>query len=160
MTDSTIQDGLTDEEKENLYDLEASPHLNDIRKQAVECMEAFFLDKKYWAGGKIPKSKLFSEENVVAVMQTNILDALDVAYACLEEQKPQRYTTHQDGEEIKGWAIPLCYEVLKACPKRMIPKCFAGGILLVYLSLCQGINYLEKLKEVNATLKGNYNNTI
>lgn len=155
-----IQAELTSDDKENLYDLEASKYHNDIRMQAIECMWAFFADKNYWAGGKIPKSKLLSEENILAVMQTNIIDALDVAYACLEEQKPQRYITHQNEEEIKGWEIPLCYEVLKACPQRMIPKCFAGGILLTYLSLCQGINYLEKLKEVNAALKDNYNTTI
>lgn len=155
-----VDEELTDEERESRYELDDSPHVRDIRTQAVECMEAFFADKKYWAGGKIAKSKLYSEENVKTVMETSILDALDVAYACLLEQQPQSYKTHEDGEEIKGWSIPLCYEVLKACPRRMIPKCFAGGILLVYLSLCQGINYLDKLKEINATLKGKYTSTI
>jgi hypothetical protein len=31
---------------------------------------------------------------------------------------------------------------------------------LVYLAVCQGVNYLDKLKEVNSTLKGNFSNTI
>jgi hypothetical protein len=158
MSDNEL--GLTEEEKDSLYELEDSPHLSDIRTQAIECMETFFADKKYWAGGKIAKSKLYSEENIATVMDTNILDALDVAHACLAEQQPQSYKTHEDGEEIKGWSIPLCYEILKSCPLRMIPKCFAGGILLVYLSLCQGINYLDKLKELKTTLRGKYNSTI
>lgn len=161
-----------EDDKEFHYELSQSEHVDDIRLQAIECMDLFFVDKKYWAGGKIAKSKLFTEENIVTVMGTTILDAIDVAYLCLAEQQPQSYKTKErrmvqtdDGleekeVEIKGWMIQLCYDILKACPRRMVPKCHAGGILLVYLSLCQGINYLEKLKEVNATLKGKYNSTI
>jgi hypothetical protein len=164
MIDTKIDLSGNDEEsedKDSLYELANSPHKVDIRTQVVECMEAFFADKKYWAGGKIAPKKLYTEENIITVMQTNILDALDVAYECLLEQKPQSHKiTDDDGEEMKGWDIVLCYEILKSCPRRMIPKCFAGGILLVYLALCQGVNYIDKLKEHNTTLKGHYNSTI
>jgi hypothetical protein len=139
------------------YELKRSPHLLDIRKQAVECLESFFFDKKYWAGGKISKQKLYSEEHILTVMETNLVDGLDVAYLCLETQKPQNFKFKGD---TKKWEVELCYGVLKACPNRMIPKCFVGGILLVYLAVCQGVNYLDKLKEVNSTLKGNFSNTI
>jgi hypothetical protein len=144
-----------DEEVNEGYDVSNSPHVADIRKEAIECMEIFFADKKYWAGGNISKTKLFSEENIQTAMSTNILDALDVAYECLAEQEPQSYTNRE-----KGWAIELCYEVLKSCPRRMIPKCNAGGILLVYLSICQGVDYIDKLKKFNSKLSGSYNTAI
>lgn len=143
------------DDKESSYELKDSLYLDEIRVQAIECMESFFVDKKYWAGGSISKKKLLCEENIITVIQTSVLDALDVAYACLTEQRPQSYKTINP-----GWEVELCYETLKSCPRRMVPKCFAGGIMLVYLSLCQGIDYIEKLKEINTLLQGNYNSAI
>jgi hypothetical protein len=134
----------------------------DIREQAKECIALFFVDKKYWAGGLIPHKKLYSEENVLTVMQTNIVDAMTVAYACLETKMPENYKDmhESDGKIRKDWDVRLCYEVIKSCSRRGIPKSCAGGILLVYLSICQGVNYLEKLKEFNSSLSKYYNSTI
>lgn len=142
---------------DSLYDLERSPHINSIREQAIDCMELFFVDKKYWAGGAISKKKLYSEQNIMTVMQVNILDAFTVAYDCLSEQKPQNYDTSK-----KRWEIELCYDVIKECSRRYIPKSNAGGMLLVYLAICQGVDYFSVLKQnnANALLHGKYIITI
>ena len=141
------------EEEEDLYDLEKSPHVKSIREQAIECMELFFVDKKYWAGGVIPKNKLYNEQNIMTVMQVNIQDAFAVAYECLIEQNPQRYETDK-----KGCEIELCFNTVKECSRRYIPKSNAGGLLLVYLAVCQGVEYLQILKQnnSNALLHGKY----
>lgn len=142
---------------EDFYDLDKSPYIKGIKKQAIECMDLFFVDKKYWAGGAISKKKLYNDQNIMTVMQTNILDAFAVAYECLEMQKPQSYNI-----KGKGWEIQLCYNIIKECSRKYIPKCCAGGILLVYLSLCQGVEYLQVLKQSNSNvlLHGKYTITI
>lgn len=132
---------------EDEYEINKSPFKRDIRIQAIECMDAFFVDKKYWAGGGVPVSKLFSEKSIITVMQTTVNDALDVAHECLECQCPQSYDTKES-----DWQVKLCYSVLGECSRRFVPKCFAGGILLVYLALCQGVDYIEPLKRYNPQL--------
>jgi len=123
------------------YDLSSSRYVQDIRQQAVESIDAFFVDKMFWAGGKIPKGKLYTEDHIQTVMEMNVMDALAIAHYCLER-------TNAEGCDCtkKGWDIKLCYNTLEECARRIIPKCFAGGILLVYLSICCGVDFLPSLK--------------
>jgi hypothetical protein len=134
------------------YNISSSKFHDEIRRQAIECMDLFFCDKKYWAGGKIPRNKLYTELNILVVMQTSLIDAFDVAYMVLEEKKPQSYKQI----DRKGWDVYLCYEVHKQCVRRHIPKCFTGGLLIVYLAICQGVDCFEKLKQYNTSLHGKY----
>jgi hypothetical protein len=130
------------------YDLSSSKHVDEIRREAVECMSHFFADKTFWAGGAIAKSKLYREENIKAVMEMSVMDALAIAYYCLEKTPPDTVNTTE-----KGWDVKLCFECLKQCARRFIPKCHAGGMILVYLAMCHGVNYvpvLKKLKEIRA----------
>lgn len=133
------------------YDLQKTEYASVIETQARECMEVFFCDKQYWAGGAIAKSKLYRSEHVKVVMEMPLMDALAVAYYCLEKNSPDTLNTTK-----KNWDIHLCYDCLKQCAKRYVPKCHIGGILLVYLSLCHGVEFisvLKKLKEIKQMLK-------
>jgi hypothetical protein len=158
--DFDLDNLVVEDDNESVYNLKNSPHLKRIRKQVKECLSSFFHDKKYWCGGPIPPEKIFREENIIAVMYTTVADALEIAHKCLEYQEPQSFIRGKE-EEDEDIGIIICYErVLKICPKRFVPKCFAGGIILVYLALCQGVDYLDKLKEINTLLEGNYNSVI
>jgi len=134
-------DFLEKDDIDTSYNLNSSPYLCRIKNQAIECIDYFFCDKEYWAGGKISKSKLYKEEHIKAVMEMNILDALAIAYYCLENNIPDTVDS-----SVKNWEIELCYDCLKQCANRYIPKCHAGGILLVYLSVCHGVDFIPTLK--------------
>lgn len=138
---------LPEEDPENevdtSYDLRKSKFVDQIRKVAMECMDHFFCDKTFWAGGSIPKSKLYKEENVRIVMEMNILDAFALCYYCLENNAPDTVNTSE-----KGWDIEICYGALDQCRNRWIPKCYIGGIILVNLAVCHGIDFLPTLKKL------------
>lgn len=141
-----------EDEIDTSYDLSSSEHIEAIRKGAVECMGHFFSDEVFWADKqKIPKSKLYREEHIKVVMEMTVMDALAIGYYCLEKNPPDTVDTKE-----KGWDIELCYECLKKCSLRWIPKCYAGGLTLVYLSLCHGVNFiptLKKLHEIRALIQ-------
>jgi hypothetical protein len=145
-----LQDGDNEDDIDTSYDLNTSKHVDAIIKAAKECMSHFFCDKHYWAGGSIPRSKLFREEYVKVVMEMNVLDAISLAYFCLNKNPPDTVSTGK-----KGWDVELCYECLQQCGVRFIPKCHAGGMLLVYLALCHGVDFLptiKKLSEIKAMI--------
>lgn len=125
------------------YDLSKSNYLDDIRRQAVECLLVYFCDKTYWAGGDIPRCKLLRDEHVKVVLGMSMMDAFAVAYYLLERQTPDGVDTG-----VKGWETELCYEAYRECGRREIPKDKSGGILLVWLSVCHGIDFLPVLKRL------------
>ncbi len=132
-----------DDEIDTSYDLSKSKHVDKIRRHALECMDHFFCDKSYWAGGKIPKGKLYKEDHIRVVMEMNIMDAFALAYYCLEHSVPDTVNTKE-----KGWEWKLCYEAHEQCRNRWIPKCYRGGMVLVYLSVCHGVDFLPTLKKL------------
>jgi hypothetical protein len=143
---------LEEDELDTSYDLTESEHVEAIREQAYECMDLYFKDKVFWADQqKIPKSKLYREEHIKVVMEMTVMDAFAIAYYCLEKNPPDTVKT-----EDKAWDIKLCYESLKECTSMGIPKCHAGGMMLVYLSVCHGVNFiptLKRLHEIRASIQ-------
>ena len=142
---------LQDEEIEYDYDIEKSEHRLSIRNQAIECIERYFFGKSYWAGGKIPKSKLFREENIKIAMHISVLDAFAIAYYLLDKYDPEDVDVSK-----KGWEIEFCYEAYQECARKYIPKGNAAGILLIWLFVCHGLDFvpiLKKIAEVRALIK-------
>lgn len=126
------------------YDLSKSKYTVDIRNDVVQHMTRFFQGKKHWAGGPISKSKLFKEEHIKAVMEMNLMDSFAVAYYCLAKNPPDTVDT-----SVKQWDIELCFESLKHCYAKDVPQCHAGGMVLVYLSMCHGVDFVPTLKKLN-----------
>lgn len=132
------------------YDLRKSKFVDRIRLTAIHAMDRFFHDKMFWAGGTIAKSKLYKEEHVRVVMEMNIMDAYALAYYSLEKTPPDTINTQE-----KNWDFKLMYEAHNQCRDLKIPKCHIGGILLVYLSMCHGVDFLpvmKKLSEIKAMI--------
>jgi hypothetical protein len=133
-----------DEDIDTSYDLSRSEHKDEIRHQIVDLMKSFFKTKTYWAGGQIPKNKLLKEEYVRAVAEMNVMDAYAIAYYCLSKNTPDGVDTSD-----KNWQMQLCYGIHQECGKKSVPKCHSGGIILVCLSLCYGIEFLPTLKKLH-----------
>lgn len=145
--DSLDQYLSKDENSEDIdtsYDLSNSRYVDKIKLVAVFWMGEFFKDKFFWAGGKITKGKLFKEEHVRVVMEMNILDAYAIAYYCLEKNRPDTISVFD-----KHWEIKLVYDAHAECREMHVPKCYVGGILLVYLSVCHGIEFIPVMKKIS-----------
>lgn len=126
------------------YNLAESLFVGDIKKQAQECLLFFFKKKKFWAGGSINPVHLLNERAVKAVMETTVIDAIDIAYRSLKQCEPENWDTLQE-----HWDIELVKGILADCAKTGIPKCFAGGLLLVCLEQCHSVETLRRLEKFN-----------
>lgn len=139
------EDEALDLEAERLkYNLRGSKHAKIIRESTIECIVDFFDNKDYWAGGKIPKRKLLTDQHVDAVMDLTVMDGVAVAYYCLEKIVPENVDT-----SIKNWEIKLCMDCIRDCHNKFVPKVFIGGMLLLYLSMCHGVDFLPTLKKLS-----------
>jgi hypothetical protein len=132
-----------DEDIDTSYDLSKSKFVNRIRTSVITWMDVFFKGESYWAGGSIPRSKLFKEEHIKVVMEMNVMDAFAIAYYCLERNPPDTVNTKE-----KDWDVDLCYGAYCRCDLFNIPKCHKGGMVLVYLSVCHGVDFLPTLKRL------------
>ncbi len=103
----------------------------DIRRLIYSCVDKFFKDKKIYYGGPIPNRFLHNEENVKLIADLDISEAVDKAYTIIGDKYSGRNT------EIEGEILEVI-SILNECSARRIPKCFAGGILLICLRVCKG----------------------
>jgi hypothetical protein len=112
-------------------DFYSSPFHDDLREYATDCIENFFKNMMMYCGGKIPKSLLFTEKRISSLFNLDIVQAVDLAYEA----------TNSVSKDNKLKDIMLVNETLKLLAKSGIPKYFAGGMLLMYLEFCEGIDF-------------------
>jgi hypothetical protein len=93
-------------------------------KIAKDCIKSFFAKESFCWGGPIPQKTLFSAENVELVLTTTIIDGVD-----------RIYNSQGFSEETKQRVL----DVLNLCGKRWMPKHLAGGLMLMYFTLCEGL---------------------
>lgn len=114
------------------------------RKKAQECMEKFFNNKEYFCGGPIPKHKLYNKRMYDLVIHTDSETGIDFFYSILEKNKKEDGNIHLYNRIIKtkekgvSGEIRFYLSLLKECASLKIDKLFRGGIILLYLSLCEG----------------------
>jgi hypothetical protein len=124
-----------DWEFEESEDCDCTPEiLAGIEDFGKKCLKKFFREKEMHYGGEIHDASLDSEQSLDIIFHT-----------CLEECVPKIY----DAMEKEGMAedtpsgistdIGLVINILHECESLGIPKCFRGGILLLYLEFCCGI---------------------
>lgn len=111
---------------------------------AVHCMKRFFLNKSYFNPEKkeiessIPIGVLICPINIKVVIDTDFETGMEIAQGGIDDYKrigkPLVVSKNLD-EKV------LFLNFIEECMKLEIPKYFQGGILLLYLWLCEGINF-------------------
>lgn len=113
----------------------------DIQKFILELVSRFFASKKlhrawksrFLCGETIPQGWLRDHQRISRLFDTDINAAVEQVYKWTELQPSQR--SSKDG----NWDIILVNESLQLLIREGIPQKYAGGMLLMYLELCEGI---------------------
>jgi|APGre2960657373_1045057.scaffolds.fasta_scaffold00662_15 hypothetical protein len=133
--DDLLFDGHEDDGQEQSSS-EANANVNDFVKM---CIEKFFDDKIMHCGGKVPKYMVNTPNRVCMVINTNLCDAVDMAYKSLrdhisvEDRKIAKYY----GEITSD--IRMVNDALSVLGRSGTPQRFAGGMMILYLKYCKGV---------------------
>ena len=109
----------------------------DINKLISEYIIKFFVDKEMHYGGPIPVKMLLIEDYIRIVARHDIAASVDKAYFFLS--KSGKYDGVFKNENFVEDDVGLVLKILDKMRVSGIPKCFRGGILLMYLEFCEGI---------------------
>lgn len=145
-----------DEYQEEHYSPEAEARLktfaqdfhHDLKALAKQYMEQFFKDKSLHCGGKIPRSLLYTEQNLSMVMNYDISKGVDHAYGALEPLlSPEEIRiSRQTGEATRD--IKLVNETLNLLARSGVPQQFAGGMLILFLRFVEGVDFSQQRRLV------------
>jgi len=120
-----------------------SDFLLDANYLAAHYVSKFFSDKKTKCGKHISPDLLSCEKRISIVLNTNIIDSVKRIYLTLnnyikitEEDLSFAKKTGDVTQEIK-----LVNETLKSLYEFGIPQQFAGGMIILYLEFCEGIDF-------------------
>jgi len=128
-------DGYTPEQEKELLSF-ASSFVGDLKELAKQYIKHFFQDKPFHCGGKIPKMMLINEDNISMVINYDIIRSVNKAYFHLKDHE----ISSQSLGEVTG-DIRLVSSILQELSSANVPRQFAGGLLLMYLELIEGIEF-------------------
>lgn len=110
----------------------------DATVYAITCVEAFFKGKEMYCGGPVRQRTLRSPKYLSAVLNTDVIGGVDRAFACMQRSghpvSKKRSTITTVPSDTK-----FVISIMKHCKSLGIPKCFAPGIMLMYLEICEGV---------------------
>lgn len=131
--DDLIFDGHDDDGQEQGG---SEANVNDFVKM---CIEKFFDDKIMHCGGKVPKYMVNTPNRVYMVINTNLCEAVDLAYKSLCDHvsvEDKKIANHY-GEITSD--IRMVNDALGILGKSGTPQRFAGGMMILYLKYCKGV---------------------
>ena len=121
---------------EEIPDEFLNEHLESLKQIGKMCLELFFKNKEMHYGGPVSRASLNSPLTMEIIWNTEVADAIQKAYAAMKKAGYGR------GRSINGIRedMQTVIDIQEECSEMRIPKCFRGGILLLYLELCLGID--------------------
>ena len=102
----------------------------DVQNLAVQEIDRFFAQQKMYCGGSISPQILHSPVYLTQVLNTDISHGVDLAYEAIKRGAP-----------VTDEEIAVVLKTLDKLAQTGVPKEFAGGILLMYLELCEGVEF-------------------
>ena len=108
------------------------------RKRAKHYIEKFFKDKSMYCGGSIPKSVLFRERNIKAVVDLDVCNGMDIIYKTIGSNYTEKELIVCEQKGRLPDDVVYVISKFRELARAGIPKYFSVGILLIYLELCEG----------------------
>lgn len=117
--------------------LEKGFHAGDIKKFVELCLQAYFAKRKWFCGGPIPESELYSDFSFRTVLRTQFDDQWEhvVHNQCLVWI--QRDPSYQSA--TLSWPVYCLLGILAEMRAMGIPKEFQPGMVYLYFKFCKGV---------------------
>lgn len=114
--------------------LERGLHAVDLKKFAKASINCFFMDKKWFCGGKIPESQLYTDDNIKTVLRTPFDEpTFDLIHKYLT--KVPKKKGYDDSCGVP-WTVTFLISMLEQMAQFHIPKEFQPGLVLLYFKFC------------------------
>jgi len=123
--------------QKEVLDLRSCPFIEDIKDLAKKCITNFFLERDHYNGGEISLTEITHEKNLFVLIDATISSAIRVAYDGMKNAHWIDKTPPQEG--VPGGDVRLLLSILNECSNLGVPKYFAGGIALLCLQYCEGV---------------------
>lgn len=112
----------------------ATGFLGELKFIAKKYISGFFEREAFHQGGKIPNSLLLKDAHVSMVINYDIVKGVNSAYHYLAAHDLPPNSANDVAEDIK-----LVLAILDKLAEAGIPQQFAGGMVLLYLKLVEGV---------------------
>lgn len=100
-------------------------------------MIQFFEDKTTCDGHPISLDRLLTEDNISMVMNASIEAAMEIIYTALNSG----FDDMDEDSGLIGDDVKIVLTALKKCSEAKVPQEFVGGMTLLYLEFCKGLNF-------------------
>ena len=100
----------------------------------AKSITTYFSDKRWYGGGPIPYEMLYTIRNFRLINNIALIDALELALKSVKDQKfmAQSKVKKKDQE-------PFLLKIIRDCERKRIPQDHIGGLLIMYLELCERV---------------------
>lgn len=112
----------------------ATGFLGELKYIAKKYIIDFFEGETFHQGGKIPSSLLLKDTHVSMVINYDIVKGVNRAYQYLGAHDLPPSSANEVAEDIK-----LVLAILNKLCAASVPQQFAGGMVLLYLKLVEGV---------------------
>jgi len=105
-----------------------------VISEFTKSIQVFFKERKWYNGGPVPYELLYTSEFFHLINNVALLDAVEMAYKGIDRQKAMAQTVYK-----KNIDIAITLGILHECESKNIPQDHIGGLLLMYLILCERV---------------------
>jgi hypothetical protein len=107
-----------------------------LQLEAWVSFKRFFADKKFHAGGTIPASCIFTQQNFNRAISTPFNEGIDLCYKLLD----RRHLIPPVGfdHEMIDWDVYCMLNLLGEVQRCKIPPHLQAGVMVLYFKLCLG----------------------
>jgi len=127
-----------DDEDEVYFDPEEEIRLN---RQIRENISKFFAKKRYFCGGTVPETLLYSKESVELVLSTPFNQGLYYCQEVLIKQLPVPENTTVMGVD---WDVHLVLRLINDAIDCVIPVEQQAGMMMLYFKFCRGCSHATR----------------
>jgi len=99
-------------------------------------LHKFFKDYSLHIGGSIPLDMLYTDRRLNKVLHLSFVEGVDHAHAAFSKLGVKESDSHSVPDHVM-----LIITTLGKLSKAGIPRCYAGGMLCLYLELVEGIEF-------------------
>jgi hypothetical protein len=114
---------------------EGSLTQDDFKDLAKTYLCLFFKHKKDVNGLEVEREDLLTERNISMVLNFDICKGAELIYDALQPLYGKEIQKRKGKVPLD---IIMLVKLLNECAKKSVPKCFAAGLVAVYIEICKG----------------------